>query len=291
LRPCKSWLGGGDETGGLALATVVAFGAAAWAADPDYQRYDLVRESSELTLEASVSYEAQNVNARNMHTLGFGAAAEYVFKTNHSVSLALPYTMAVYDDPDARQTLFYAPGNIRLGYDYRFRFNHLNLFTGPLAAISLTENNEYSLREGVLAAGSGRHSVGARVSLTGVRDPVVWNVDVQYLIGLPKTERFYTSWQPGNIQVSAGFSHLSNYRFGLGLALTQRLNLPALLDGQWDPAGVSVSTLGKGEFFILFEKDYVRMSAETSLYPINQPAAIGLVYGHAFDASRKSGRK
>ena len=129
--------------------------------------------------------------------------------------------------------------------------------------------------------------VGARVSMTGIRDPIVWNGDGQYLLGLPKAERFYPSWQQGNIQVSAGFSHLVNQRFGFAVALTQVVKLPARLGGQWDLAGVSVSTLGKGEFFILFEDDYVRLSVETKLYPINQPGIIGLVYRHRFDLSKK----
>ena len=75
---------------------------------------------------------------------------------------------------------------------------------------------------------------GARVSMTGIRDPIVWNGDGQYLLGLPKAERFYPSWQPGNIQVSAGFTESEEvgavvvtliypfllYQFGDGLQVT-----------------------------------------------------------------------
>ncbi|MDR2476456.1 MAG: hypothetical protein LBD18_01550 [Treponema sp.] len=45
----------------------------------------------------------------------------------------------------------------------------------------------------------------------------------------------------------------------------------------------------KGELMILFEKDTVRLSVETSLYPLNRPFLLGLVYGHKFDLSAKSG--
>jgi hypothetical protein len=269
------------------LALVAWFlGARAFASDPDYQRYDLVREASELTLEASFHYWTQEIDAYNLHTLRFGASAEYVFKTNHSISLSLPYTLSVSDNPDVRQVLFYALGDISLGYEYLLQCNHLNIFAGPLVTIPLTESTEYALREGVLTSSGGRYQAGVRAALTGILDPIVWNVDLHYLIGLPKKERFYSSWQPGNIQVSAGFSHLINHQFGVALAVTERLTLPLRIEGHWDPRGMSVSTLGKGEFFILFEKDYVRLSVETNLYPLNRPWIIGLVYGHTVDLSK-----
>lgn len=265
--------------------------AGLWAADPDYQRYDLVRESSELTAESSFHYWTEDLDGRNLHNLRFGAKLEYAFKTHHSVTLKLPYTLALLQNPEARQTVFYSFGDISLSYEYLKQFNHINLFAGPLAAIPLAENNEYARREGVFSASAGRYTLGASVSLTGIRDPVVWNAGFQYLVGLPKQERFYTSWQPGLIQFSAGFSDLINHRFGFALGITQQINLPAILGDRWDPAGVSVSTGGKGEFFILFEKDYVRFSVETSLYPLSKPFMLGLVYGHKFDLSAKKPAK
>lgn len=259
--------------------------------NPDYQRYDLKRESSELTLEGSFRYWTQETNEHDTHTLRFGAKAEFAFKTNHSVTLSLPYTLSAYNNPDARQTLFYSFGDISAGYEYLKQFGHINLFAGPTVTIPLTETNEYALREGVFSAGEGRYTAGANVSVTGIRDPVVWNIGFQYLVGLPKKERFYTSWEPGNMQVSAGFSHLINYRFGFSAGLTQRLSLPAIQGDHFDPAGVSVSTATKGEFLILFEKNYVQVSVETTLYPLNQPFIIGLVYGHKFELSPKKNAK
>jgi hypothetical protein len=271
---------------------ILLLSAAAWGEEKtDYQRYDLVRDAQELTLEAAFHYWTQEANSRDLHNFQFGVRAEYSFKTNHNLSFALPYTLAVYADPDARQQTLYSIGDISLGYDYLFQFNHINLFIGPAATIPLAETNDYALREGVFSAGGGRFTAGVRASVTGIRDPVVWNADIQYMIGLPKEERFYTSWQPGNMQVSAGFSNLVNSRFGFALGLTQRAELPGILGGRWDTAGVTVATTGKGEFFILFEKDYVRVSVETSLYPLSQPAVIGLAYGHKFGLSPKKPAK
>jgi hypothetical protein len=264
-------------------------GAALWAADPDYQRYDLVREPSELLVEGSFHYWTEETDAHDFHTMRLGVSAEYAFKTSHSVSFSLPYTLGLYNNPDSRQKEYYSFGDLRLSYEYLKRFNHINLFFGPLVMIPLAEQNEYAAREGVYSASDGRYSIGAGVSVTGIRDPVVWNAGFQYTVGLPKQERFYRSWQPGNMQLSAGFSDLLNYRFGFSFALTQQIDLPAIMGDHIDPAGVRVLSRAKGELMILFETDTVRVSVETSLYPINRPFLLGLVYGHKFDLSAKSG--
>jgi hypothetical protein len=60
---------------------------------------------------------------------------------------------------------------------------------------------KYLSREGILTAGAGRFTAG--VLATGIMDPVVWNLGLSYDIGLPKQERFATSWIPGAIQLSA----------------------------------------------------------------------------------------
>jgi hypothetical protein len=113
----------------------------------------------------------------------------------------------------------------------------------------------------------------------------VWNAGFLWDVGLPKTERFVTSWQPGNIQISAGFSDLFNERFGFSITLAQRIDLPQVNNGKWRTEDLSASAVGQGEFFILFEKDYVRVSLEAGLYPLDRPFVLGFVYGHQFDLS------
>jgi hypothetical protein len=116
---------------------------------------------------------------------------------------------------------------------------------------------------------------------------------LSYDIGLPKQERFYTSWLPGNIQLSASLSDLVNERFGFAVGMYQLLNLPALNIGNEVSAGVpakggvSVSSLFRLEVFVLFEKDYVRVSMDTYAYPLNRPMVFGVVYGHQFKQADK----
>jgi hypothetical protein len=141
--------------------------------------------------------------------------------------------------------------------------------------------------EGILAAGAGRVTAGFSVTATGIMDPIVWNLGLRYDIGLPKQERFYTSWLPGTIQLSASLSDLVNERFGFAVGTYQQLDLPAIKNGVSDKGGPSVTSFFRLEVFVLFEKDYVRVSMDTYASPLNQPVAFGVVYGHQFKQTDK----
>jgi hypothetical protein len=177
----------------------------------------------------------------------------------------------------------YSFGDMGLSYDYLKRFGHISLFMGPRLSVPLAEASEYAAREGVYAASSGRYSLGAAVSVTGVRDPVVWNAGLSCDVGLPKQERFYTTVEPGNIQISAGFSDLFNERFGFSIGIAQHVKLPVLYNGQGKPEDLRLTTAAKAEFLVLFEKNYMRFSLEATLYPLNAPFIAGFTYGHQFE--------
>jgi hypothetical protein len=265
-----------------ALFTVTALSAQ----DKDYQRYDLVREKSELTLESAVNLWTEQTNGFDIYSIHLGANIEYTFLKNHGVTLNLPYSLAWYTNPDARPQSFYSFGDLRLSYEYLKQLGHINLFFGPRFSVPLYESTEYAVREGVYAAGNGRYTVGASISATGIRDPVVWTLGFSYDVGLPKQERFSASWLPGNMQLSAGFSDLLNDRFGFAANLYQSVNLPPIAAGVWKPEQLSAATQGKLECFVLFEKDYVRISLEATLYPLNRPFVVGFVYGHQFELNK-----
>lgn len=174
------------------LLTVSALGAqeAVETAKPDFQRNALRREQSELVLEGSFNYWAVQTGEDALHYMKFQADVEYSFKRNHTLTLFFPYTLSAYDNPEARQTLFYSPGDLVFGYEYLYQKGTINMFFGPRVTVPLGVNNEYAIREGLLPVSGGRFYLGAAFSVTGIRDPVVWNVAAQFQVGLPKEERF-----------------------------------------------------------------------------------------------------
>jgi hypothetical protein len=256
--------------------------------EKDYQRYDLVRNKSELLFESTVKTWMETVNEHTLYGMNMGFQGEYTFLTYHTVSVQIPYTIEWYNNPESRNPWLYSFGDPGFSYEYLKQFAHINLFMGPRFGIPLTEANEYANREGVLSGGSGRYTAGFKVEATGILDPVVWNGGVFYQVGLPKEERFFTSVEPGNIQISGGFTDLFNDRLGIAVGINQYIKLPVVEDGVWKQENLKVSTIAKGEFVVLFEEDYIRFSLETTLYPLNQPVIVGISYGHQFDLSKKN---
>ena len=278
---------------GALLLAVSALCAQETETENDYQRYDLVRDENELTVESAFSYWQENSGGNDLHTMNLRARLEYAFaignagSANHTVAASLPYTLALYSNPELPDGPFYSFGDLSLSYEYLKQFKHLNLFFGPRVSIPLTESGEYLSREGILTAGAGRFTAGVSATATGIMDPVVWNLGLSYDIGLPKQERFGSSWVPGTIQLSASVSDLVNERFGFAVGMYQVIALPAVSNGVPAKGGVSVTSLFRLEVFVLFEKDYVRMSMDTYAYPLDRPVVFGVVYGHQFKRSDK----
>jgi hypothetical protein len=249
--------------------------------ETDYQRNDLVREESELTVESGFLAWMEDVNSDTLYHFRLNAGIEYTL-LSHSVKAALPYSFLLYDNQDALNRFFYYMGDINLSYAYLKQLPHLNLFFGSFFNIPLAVSNEYAAREGVYASGEGHYEAGLSFSMTGVRDPVVWDMGLRYTLGLPKEERFYTTWRPGTIQASLGISDLFNDRFGFSLGLSETLALPRMIRSSMEPGGLTMNTGVKLEAIILFEHDYLRLSAESYLFPLYQPVFVGVTYGHNF---------
>jgi hypothetical protein len=111
------------------------------------------------------------------------------------------------------------------------------------------------------------YEAGLSFSMTGIKDPVVWDIGVRYALGLPKEERYHTTWRPGTIQASLAITDLFNDRFGFSVGLSETVILPRMIGMSMEPGGPVLRTGLKLEALILFEHDYVRLSAEGSVFP------------------------
>jgi hypothetical protein len=100
----------------------------------DYQRYDLIRDENEFTVESAFSYWQENVGGNDLHSMSLSTQLEYAFavgnaaSANHTVAASLPYTLALYSNPEVRDSPLYSFGDVSLSYEYLKQFKHLNLF-------------------------------------------------------------------------------------------------------------------------------------------------------------------
>lgn len=250
--------------------------------EKDYQRYDLAFDELELRTEVQLKYWFENIADKTLYSIMPLCSAEFIFLKHHSIKATTAYTFSFYNNHESRKNIFYAPNDISLSYEYIKQINHYNLYYGPQISIPLGITNEYSVREGILIAGAGRHTAGGTFAITGVRDPVVWNGELKYDIGLPKHERYGTTWLPGIVQFTFGFTDLVNDMFGFSLGLQQQIILPKILNGTSVPDSLSFTSNCQLEIFVLFEHDYFRAALTATAYPLNRPHIFTVTYGHVF---------
>jgi len=254
--------------------------------ETNYQRLNLVREKNKLKLESTFSYYMQNISGFDRYTFLPQLGIEYTFR-NHMVRSTLPYTISLLNNEDARRQVFYGFGDLTLHYEYLKQIRNLNLFFGGFWGIPLSETSEYKTREDILATGTGRHNLGLNVGITGIKDPVVWNAALKYTFGLPKEERFFWSFEPANIQASAGITTMFNDTFGFSFNLFQTVRFPLIKDGIAKIEELRTSTIFRPETLILSEDWYVRISLDMYGYPLNMPFIVTLTYGYSFEFPKK----
>jgi hypothetical protein len=199
----------------------------------------------------------------------------------------MAHNVSLYDNPDTKRNAYYSFGDLQLAYEYTKKIKFVNLFLGSELTIPVAASSEYAAREGVFTVGSGRWGIGFSAAASGIRDPIVWSAAFKYDIGLPKIERFYTSWRPGDMQLSASILKLANDRFGFSLGLYQNILLPQINGGKWKSNDFSTATFLRLETVILFKKDYAKVSADIYTFPVGHPVAIGILYGHTFKLGEK----
>jgi hypothetical protein len=239
-------------------------------------------EEFELRIEAQLKYWFEDIADKTLYSIMPLISTEFNFLKHHSIKASAAYTFSFYDNHEARQNIFYAPNDISLSYEYIKQIGHYNFYFGPQFSMPLGITNEYSLREGILITGAGRYMAGGTFAVTGVRDPVVWSGEIKYDIGLPKQERYGTTWLPGIIQVTFGVTDLLNDMFGFSLGLQQQVILPKILNGASVPDSLTFASNCQLEIFVLFERYYLRAAFTASAYPLNRPHIFTVTYGHVF---------
>jgi len=93
--------------------------------------------------------------------------------------------------------------------------------------------DEYAVREGALASGSGTFSVYAASSLSLLRDPVVLSIDLSGGTAFPKEVAGGLLWQSGTAQCAFSMLEAVNENVSWSIALVPALVFPEWYNGQW----------------------------------------------------------
>jgi hypothetical protein len=275
----------------IALLIIAAAGAA-FAQTGEFQRMSTTRESNRLSIELGMGSYTQTTGVYEIYTCLPQIGIGYTFG-NHEVKLQQTFLEPWYNSDNAEvpkngfngtwfdETWF---GNLVLSYDYLKQIEQLNLFLGGYASMAYPDD---------IAIAGSRHIAGLRMSVSGVKDPIVWNAGFQYGVGLPKEERGVQTWEPGNMQGNVGIMSMFNSIFGFGLGFIQSVRLAPFRDGDRNREETRTASVFRPEVLILLGPRrtgidwYVRFSLDIYAYPTAAPGVFTLLLGNSVDFPKK----
>jgi hypothetical protein len=263
---------------------IICNGVIAFSQESDFNRFQINRKNDEITIEDTQSFWIQNNNSEYSSYYSMSNfKLEYDFLSKHSVLILLPFAFEFDFDSTKDKNTDFSWGDLRIEYDYMKFFRNINLSLGSFVT-TLLEPVEKDAETTKLNIGSGRVCLGINTLLTGILDPVVWSVGLEYTIGLPDKDG---TVQPGNIQLQASISNLVNERFGFALGIYPRIGIPEIQDGTIHTSTLSITSFIRPEIFIMFDHDYVRFSLDAYTYPFGTPFVFNIIYGHNFQITKQ----
>ena len=147
--------------------------------------------------------------------------------------------------------------------------------------------SDYASAEGILAPGSGRWSVGTALSASVILDPVVLGAAFAYDVGLPRAERFATTWRPGDMSLSLSVTEVLNDKVGYTLKAMQSASLPERRDGAYSFDSFSYAASALLEFWYSDGDASARFGVSKSVTSPDSPARLYAALSYTLRSEKK----
>jgi hypothetical protein len=247
----------------------------------EFNRIKPFGDKNELTIETGVIWYNVTMAEYYNYFVNPFIAVDYVFEKKHTVAITIPYSFYFIGINKIEKKFYHSGGDLQVSYDYRKQIKLFDTFFGSFLEIPLNVSSEKANQDNEYSISSGRFNLGFSYRISGVRDPIVWTLDMKYWMGLPHNEDFYSSWQPAHIQLSGSILLFENDIFGGSVTLYQNFDFPQINDGKSNADDFFMSTLINCDAFMSFDKDYFIVRYGFYALPSVQPY-VGIIYGHHF---------
>jgi hypothetical protein len=148
--------------------------------------------------------------------------------------------------------------------------------------------SDYASAEGILVPGSGRWFVGTALSASMILDPVVLGAAFAYDVGLPRAERFATTWRPGDMSLSLSLTEVLNDKVGYTLKAMQSASLPELrYDGYCSLGSFSYAASASIELWYSDGNASARFGVAKSVTSPDSPARLYAVLSYTLRSEKK----
>jgi len=272
------------------LVMAMAIPLAAVGQATEHQRIGVEKQTAwELTVESGTALRAYAVGELDAFLVEAYAALELLLSRTWSMSATMPLSARVLAGSDVSSPAASGIGDasLSLGWTGRAGDSRLGITATVVGPTGAWE--PYEVPGGPLATGSGRWSAGLSVSAARILDPVVLGLNLGYTAGLPRAERFGTSWEPGTVSLGLGVTEVLNDSVGYSIRLGQSLVLPTVVDGVADIDGLSYGVKASLELFVTKDDFTARIGFTKGLGTDAGPGTVSLTLSYRFEPRKAEG--
>jgi len=204
-----------------------------------------------------------------------------------SCSLSVPVSMQYIQGEAVRYPLTWNPGDLTFALGWMGRISNIRM-QASLLCTAPTGPSVASYPEGrVLVTGSGRWTVGAAGSASWIIDPVVLGVSLAYFAGLPKQERYGSSWSPCTLSMKASVTEVLNSSFGYTVRLGQTVRAPDILNGKARIEPWSYNAGLEASIWLGTQNTRWTLGAEQSLTNFTAPLVLTAGFTYTWRSEKK----
>ncbi len=215
------------------------------------------------------------------------ASVDLLVLKRWTTSLYVPVLTQFTIGDDARKAVMAGVGDLELAAGWTGRIADMRVSASLKVAAPTGQWSDYAMAEGILAPGSGRWSIGTALSASMILDPVVLGATFAYDIGLPRTERFSTSWRPGNMSLSLSVTEVLNDAVGYTLKAVQSASLPEQRDDGYSLDSFSYTAIASIELWYSDGDASVRFGVSKSVTNPGAPARLYAALSYALRSEKE----
>ena len=209
----------------MAMGSTISIGAQT----SGHQRIGVERKTDwEFGFELGNGMTYEVYDSSDYFTVDSYASIDMVIVKSWTASFYAPLSANLVIGDDVWKAAMVGLGDIELSAGWTNRIADTRVSASLRTTVPTGEWNPYAAAEGVLTPGSGRWSVGMALSVSRIIDPVVLGAAFAWDVGLPRAERFSTTWRPGDMSFSLSVTEVLNDRVGYSLKALQSASLPEL---------------------------------------------------------------
>lgn len=267
---------------------IVIFNYSVIAQESEHQRVSVfATDTITLTPIISNSISVQNIQTGELILLNTNCGLSLDINNSISFSVNLPLKSILPLAENIKSTFLL--GDVSGDASYSWKVSDLRLSSGISLSLPTGVYESYEAEVKGAYSGSGYIAPSISFGLNKYSDPVVMGLNLSYSCGLPRKERFGTSWRPCDITASLRYTEILNHETGYSISLNSSFDAAPVENGQFMFSDSRFSMSANITVFLSSGDFTIRTGASKSLSSI-QTDTISIDSSYQFTLYKKENK-